>query len=221
MRGTRGFTLIELLVVIAVIGILAGLLLPVLGMAQESGRRTACANNLRQIGLGLHLYAADHAGALPLGPQGANTMTTIKEATVADAMDALGRLFPRYVADGRLFKCPSANVAPAVISDSDLNAEGVLDAGVFDQTADHCEYGYDPRHTEAHPPMTPVAADQGPGPGATANSPNHGGAGQNVLFLDGHVEWRGDWVVFGDNIWDQADGPANRRRASGILGFGD
>jgi prepilin-type N-terminal cleavage/methylation domain-containing protein len=60
-----GFTLIELLVVITVIGILAGLLLPALARAKASAQRTQCLNNLRQISLGIHLYAADNGDTLP------------------------------------------------------------------------------------------------------------------------------------------------------------
>jgi prepilin-type N-terminal cleavage/methylation domain-containing protein len=59
------FTLIELLVVIAIIAILAAILLPVFGSAKARAQKIACMNNLRQVGMGIRLYADENADTLP------------------------------------------------------------------------------------------------------------------------------------------------------------
>ncbi len=64
-RPPQAFTLIELLVAIAVIAILAGLLLPALARARETGRRVQCASNLRQLNIAASIYGADFQGLLP------------------------------------------------------------------------------------------------------------------------------------------------------------
>src|SRR5436309_11005749 len=64
-RRERAFTLIELLVVIAIIAILAAILFPVFAQAREKARTTTCLSNLKQVGLGMQLYAQDYDEKLP------------------------------------------------------------------------------------------------------------------------------------------------------------
>jgi len=60
-----GFSLAELLVVIAIIALLIALLLPALRRARDAANRVACLSNIRQIGNGMVMYCADHRGMMP------------------------------------------------------------------------------------------------------------------------------------------------------------
>jgi prepilin-type N-terminal cleavage/methylation domain-containing protein len=100
MKFRRGFTVLELLVVIAIIALLAALLLPVLSRAQARAKRTACANNLKQVNLAVHLYAGDNGDKSPNA--GYATYILYKEAVKNYA----GLHGPSSAQD-RVFACPA------------------------------------------------------------------------------------------------------------------
>lgn len=97
MNHTRsGFTLIELLVVIAIIAILAAILFPVFASVRESGRRTKCVSNLRQLGMVIRQYADDNKGNLP----------PFTSPAVPDSLK-LRQICQAYGRDVKFWSCPS------------------------------------------------------------------------------------------------------------------
>ena len=98
----RGFTLIELLVVIAIIALLAAILFPVFARARENARKSSCANNLKQIGLGIAQYVQDY------DERYFPTQQNIGAGTPGQGSTFVTYLQP-YVKSRQMFICPSGS----------------------------------------------------------------------------------------------------------------
>jgi prepilin-type N-terminal cleavage/methylation domain-containing protein/prepilin-type processing-associated H-X9-DG protein len=106
LLASRGFTLIELLVVIAIIAILATLVFPAIQTSLSKAREVACKSNMRQLGIGLIMFASDHGGALPAG-QGNGGAWPVKIGPYIGGEPNTNNIL-------KVLRCPS-HKAPAVV----------------------------------------------------------------------------------------------------------
>jgi prepilin-type N-terminal cleavage/methylation domain-containing protein/prepilin-type processing-associated H-X9-DG protein len=205
----RAFTLIELLVVIAIIAILASILFPVFSRARENARRSSCASNLKQIGLGMLQYSQDYDERMvPYSDQAvANTPT-------AGYYFTWGQLVQPYLKSQQILRCPSDSTVQSssllfsYTYNAHMGEKGGLSLAAIQQSAltptvtdnlglntpqsapESMYFGFDP----TTPTSKTIRSFKGSPSGATATrsnsilEPSRHLETANYLFADGHVK---------------------------------
>jgi len=153
----RAFTLIELLVVIAIIAILAGMLLPILARAREEARRATCGNQLTQIGKAEQAYMSTNSDfwsfqedkRIYYSDERVNALSSNNGMASNNAQVSLAVLYPRWIDDIMVFKCPSTDDMPKIAKiwggdDPRYTTDGgCLYTGFGDLGQDYTDSGYD------------------------------------------------------------------------------
>ncbi len=201
--GRGAFTLIELLTVIAIIGILAAILIPVLGSVRDSARASKCIGNLRSLGTAINLLIDDHDGVIRIWRRGSNS----EGHMWANILDNSG-----YLGSREILYCPSRhpyawdepgswpwnwrtygfNMIPgdAGVESGDnifrLNANAIRDPSrhfIFADSFKIAASGPSVNDGQSQRFRIPSWA---PGPNFGGVHIRHGGRA-NLVFLDGHV----------------------------------
>jgi prepilin-type N-terminal cleavage/methylation domain-containing protein len=209
LRHRRAFTLIELLVVIAIIAILAAMLLPALSQAKQKAWTTDCNSNLRQVGMGLRMFADDNAGIFPESGGkiywGGTDHTTGKPSWME-------QIFPQ-VGSTNVYNCPGnaqlslslqgpfdyfngcnaayiaagGQFAPVKSASIMFPADYVLSGDTAGIPTDSGVLEFDPLNADKDD-YTQNCVGGAADPSYTEAWQIHS-KGQNVLFSDGHSKW--------------------------------
>lgn len=199
---SKSFTLIELLLVIAVIVLLAGLLLPALRTAKEKSCVIGCANNMRQIGMGLSMYVSDYDSSFP----------PAKPEWRYEIMPYLSIEYKSRIVDAlKVFTCSRDQIPRALTSMIKAsyaanagNSKDTKDGVIWDDGAARLPqikhfsalicaaewwYAYDAIGKAGYPYNCIISTHMGSGRLDYGTTYHNSSGGSNYLFCDNHVEF--------------------------------
>jgi prepilin-type N-terminal cleavage/methylation domain-containing protein/prepilin-type processing-associated H-X9-DG protein len=170
-KCARAFTLIELLLVIAIIGILAALLLPVLGRTKESARATVCLSNLHQIGIALQLYVQDNNNKLPV----MRDVSTDPAVAATNTFPAIQNVLAPQLGNTNVLRCPSDTRNFFELTGSSYSWNSLLNG----EDADHLKVF----NIQFAPHQIPVVFDK-----EDFHKARGANKSVNYLYADGHIK---------------------------------
>jgi len=215
--SSRAFALVELLVVIGVILVLAGLLLPSIGTIREMAIRTSCMSQMRQMGMSLTAFATDNEGQLPRATADWNEPYMTRHMWLANP--SLTRMIQPYCDNMRIFTCPSYRMSTTIDQESDSSGACgwmtysyfagrqypsfvagksvptrasqasswvIMQDNLFAWTQFNSSSWNHPRIGN----LTSGTAADSPGFSNYSNNNFSASCGANLLWGDGHVEWK-------------------------------
>ena len=170
-KRDQAFTLIELLLVIAIIGILAALLLPVLGRTKESARATACLSNLHQVGIALQLYVQDNNNKLPV----MRDVSTDPAVAATNTFPAIQNVLAPQLGNTNVLRCPSDARNFFELTGSSYSWNSLLNG----EDADHLKVF----NIQFAPQQIPVVFDK-----EDFHKARGANKAVNYLYADGHIK---------------------------------
>ncbi|HEU5397232.1 MAG TPA: prepilin-type N-terminal cleavage/methylation domain-containing protein [Verrucomicrobiae bacterium] len=198
-RPVAAFTLIELLVVIAIIAILAAILLPALAAAKQRAWTIGCNSNLRQIGLGMKLYADENGEFYP--ESGGKIVWNAVDGTTGKA-SWMQQIFS-YVGNTNVYHCPANQMlrpdlqstfnyfngdrAAYLVDDKFASVDGrkIAYPSAFVLSGDTVDFDLDDADKDDYT-QNCVGGEENGTPWEEWQAHRKG---QNVLFADGHAQW--------------------------------